>query len=166
MGTAKLFAVGAYEPAVQKFPELLHCERLDDWDFFTTVAIVGSCEVQVALFTDVLGRRVKHALQQKFLDEFRSFHRSARSALDDLKSFVERALPDLADARDLPEVIKSTHQQFGTSIGMWLLWNLKGQMPEEAEYHVANTLGYILYADCGYVLAREMLDNCPDTIGG
>ena len=106
-----LVAITALVPFIDKYPVLkglLNKSKnpSSDWDFYMTVAGVG-----VYLLTN----KVSEARYKELLIDLAEFDKQSAEALNDFKAFIENNKNEGIDLK--------------TSVGFWVLWNIKGSWP-------------------------------------
>jgi hypothetical protein len=126
---ARLFAVTSYKPVLDRFPEVrVFSSRLEQWDFFMTVATMSS---GVGALATQLPREEFTACMRRIQREMDGWDRPGFAALDDCMSFVNRSFEE-------PSVDEHAAED---ALGLWFLWNMLGRAPEYEETRPARAIG-------------------------
>ena len=138
-------AASSWNLLVEAFPELepLPQDRsLREWNFFMTVAAVGSSLIAQREWP---GRATSTAEPPATARDLGAWH---PSALDTLLDFLARVARSVDDGFDLP-----------TATGLWVLCKVKRSFPEPEELPMAPAIGGVLFK------SLELLDldraGCP-----
>lgn len=130
VSAAAIVAITSHEQVIGRHRELesvAPANKLADWDFFMTVAGVGTAFMMIA-------DRVPLAEQKRTCEAvqaaLRSKHPEGFAALADFLEFVKR---NVDGGIDLPG-----------AIGAWVIWNLKQAAPNDQEAKPAPVLGLFL----------------------
>ena len=132
VGGARMFAISSLKLLLKKditFDNFFSSLNIQAkmWNYFATIALVFSGYIQ---FKES-GISVNDQLFEELLkDELNSRYKLGSIVFDDLVTFRNKT-KDLGDS---------------INIGTWLMWNLKGFEPTDAELEIANRLGnYFLH---------------------
>ena len=113
----------------QAIADLVKLTKLDDWDFFATVAGVGAGLLE---FPGEKSRTTSSALSSVATDALNQWDAQGGEALADFMKFVRESVESGIDAQ--------------TAIGGWLLWNVKSEQPSDSELDSAPGIGLFLRA--------------------
>lgn len=110
-----IVVITALVPFIDKYPilkEVLNKSRnpSNDWDFFMTVAGVGS-------YLSTHG--VNEAKHEEILIELAEFDKQGVEALNNFTGFIEKN--------------KDKDNDLKAIVGFWVLWNIKGSSPSHKE---------------------------------
>lgn len=108
-------AITALVPFIDKYPvlkELLNKSKnpSSDWDFFMTVAGVGCY---------FLTNKISETKHKEILTELAGFNRQGIEALNNFTEFIQKN--------------KNEDIDLNSSVGFWVLWNIKGNPPTQEE---------------------------------
>lgn len=122
-----VLAISSLTSFLDSFPSLnqiIKKYRTDDWDFFMTVA-----GVSIALQTNKYKPSDKdiHQFALGLKKYFPKWNSQAATAFDDLIKFVKKNGADGIDSV--------------TATGLWVLWNLKRELPTDDEMSLAPIIG-------------------------
>ncbi len=127
---ARLNAIESFVPISDKFPkinELFKSKKVDEWDFFVTIAGVATA---IANLDDNLP-----------VSTIRDLIVRIQNSLDEWDPNGNRALTDIGDF-----ITRNTGQgvDHHIAVGSWVLWNIKGEEPNDSELDLAPTIGGFL----------------------
>ena len=134
LSLAKLAAVGSLVPLMDRFPEMAEpiTERGSAmWDFFATVAAVGSG--MFLAYRDIPQREVA-ATEKAVATVLNEWDAQGNEAYLDLVRFVARRVQGGSTA------------EVDVAVGAWLMWNIKGAEPTKKR--VGNRGGHWIDALC------------------
>lgn len=120
--------ITALVPFIDKYPvlkELLNSSKnpSSDWDFYMTVAGVGSY---------LLTNKDSGTKHKEILIELAEFDKQGVEALNNFTMFIENN--------------KNKGIDLKASVGFWVLWNIKGSQPTQDESReLAPAIGVYLY---------------------
>lgn len=157
---ASLSAAGFYEPVAKKYPELRKFKNIKQWDFFATVAIVGSCLMNLQMEEDeVLLRNLQHNFQKEFQD----FHPQGWDAIEDLFNFIDTSKkpskPKTLNEHTAPKYLNQLIDTIALSVGLWVVLNLQGSHPKKSQFELSSTLANLFYKKVGVELAVKYAQN-------
>ncbi len=132
---ANTIAISSLTSFLDKFPDLEPIFKARgahgpaDWDFFMTVAGVGAALLVVGANP---GEEDSHQFGQGLQQHLAKWDPNAPAAFDDLTKFTERNVSAGVDRL--------------TTIGLWVLWNVKQATPTDDEMAMAPAVGRFLAA--------------------
>lgn len=127
---ANTLAVSSYSTLLDHYPQLdmlAAADNLGDWDFFMTVAGVGTAFMMIA---DRVPLDDQRSVSEAVAQELRSWNSQGYAALTDFIGFMKRSVDG---GIDLPD-----------AIGTWVIWNLKQGCPSQQELGLARPMGIFL----------------------
>jgi hypothetical protein len=130
---AKILSISSLPNFSDRFPSLKKLikssKNTDDWDFFMTV---GGVAMGIMLIEPNLSKRAFNQFTQGLAEYFIKWNPHGAGAFDDLKKFVQRTA--------------SLRIEYSTAIGLWVIWNIKHNKPNEDELKGAKAIGNFLFS--------------------
>lgn len=137
---ARALSVSSFAQTASDLP-LLKAVRVDDWDFFVTVASVFIAASTINRLGDP---EVEDSALDVITTELNAWNRDALRAFEDCKEMFERTFDELALS---PPYLGDRQFLACDSVGLWIAWNLLGQKPSsEDEYKLVRTVGILTTA--------------------
>ena len=130
LALGEIAAVSSHKVLMDSFPEVIGREGFATWNFFCTVAAVGSAMYQVS-GPDVPQDRLL-AVTKAVARALEKWDHQGRDAHVDLLRFVDRT-------------IKGSSVSTQTAVGVWVMWSVKGAEPAEKEFEAGAALGALLF---------------------
>ncbi len=159
VGLAKLFAIGSYEPMVKMHPPLASVGTTKDWDYFCTIAIIGSTMMHLQINSDIL----TDSFQLMIGEELNSKLPRGWDAVEDLMKFIGRGeIPKFGEAQSTESKLHVINEQLVGGVGGWILWNLQKKAPEETDIETVSHFGRLFYEKFGAELAAMFLQRQTD----
>jgi len=154
VGLAILFATGSYEPSVKLHSSLASVGTTKEWDYFCTVAVIGSAIMHLNANTDIL---TDH-FQVLIGEELNSRLPRGWDAVEDLMNFIGRGeTPKYSEGQSAKSKLHIINEQLGCGVGGWILWNLQKKAPEETDIETVSYLGRLCYEKFGAEVASTFV---------
>ena len=135
---ARAFAITSLNPVDAEFQIAQRTnDELPSWDFFVTV---GGVAVAVSRLFDRVSARRFAQLLPRIREDLDAWDEQGSTALEDCRAFIARSLVGN------PVHGQPGHVEMTDALGMWILWNLYGRCPSNAESAPARTIGKMLQA--------------------
>ena len=124
VSAAQINAVGSFRPLADKF-QFLGDVKLQDWDFFVTVATVfiGATRLSNLRMDEAREDKLMEIVTRR-LDEW---NKDGVRGFEDCKRFFESGFDQLTQAGHDPRFVAAD------SVGKWIVWNILGRAPESNE---------------------------------
>ena len=126
LGAANINAITLSTSLAKRYPQWASVDEAD-WDFFVTVAGVGTA---FAMIADCVPSGEQQRVSEIVAQELREWQKQGYAGLEDFLAFAKKN----TDAGvELP-----------LAIGSWIVWNLKKEPPNREELEVAGAIGLSL----------------------
>jgi hypothetical protein len=153
LACAELGALASFKQFQANHPEIPTRFLTEDWDYFCTVALIGSALLHMRariaydpILTEDFQIALGKMLNRKLL--------SGWAAVNDLFGFIERqGIPDVANAIACDYLLDERKETIAAAVGMWIVWNLKKAPPSPSDNALVSALGRFMFEHYGAVVA-------------